>query len=150
MLILSDSNRQLLRERMEKELVSDVKVTLFTKRESPIIIPGRECVACRETGELLEEITSLSDKLHLEVHDFYEEREEAAKLNINRIPAFLLEGEARGKVRYFGIPAGHEFPSFVDDVIEVSKGSTSLSDSSLESLKALTRDVHIQVFVTPT
>jgi len=134
----------------EEALSDEVKVTLFTKPESLLIVPGRECATCRETGELLGEVTSLSDKLCLEIHDFYEEREKAAEQGIERIPAFTLAGKARGKVRYFGIPAGLEFPAFVDDIISVSKGSTSLSEESRKSLQALTKDVHVQVFTTPT
>lgn len=148
--ILSDSNKQQLRERFERDLKGEVKVNLFTQRESPIIIPGRDCPTCKDTGELLEEVTSLSDKLELEVHDFHAEQEQAASLGIDRIPAFLLEGDAKGRVRYFGVPAGLEFPSFIDDLVDVANGTTSLSESSRESLSTLTKDVHIQVFITPT
>lgn len=150
MAILSDPSRRQLQERFDQELQNDVKITLFTQPESLIIVPGRECPACKETQQLLEEVAGLSDHIALEVHDFYNERDEAEAQSIDRIPAFLLEGEAKGRVRYFGIPAGHEFPSFIEDLVEVARGSTTLTESSRETLGALTRDVHIQVFITPT
>ena len=147
---LSNANQERLRERFERDLSSQVTIRFFTLRPSPIIIPGRDCPACEETGQLLEELTSLSDKLTLTTHDFYKEPERAVEMDIKRIPAFILEAQARGKVRYFGIPAGHEFPSFIEDLVEVSKGRTSLTEESRMSLYALSRDVHIQVFITPT
>jgi alkyl hydroperoxide reductase subunit AhpF len=147
--ILSESDQQQIRELLEKEMVDAVKVTLYTKKESALIVPGEECATCMETGEILREVTALSDKLQLEVHDFHDEQEQATDSGIHRIPAFFLEGKARGRVRFFGIPAGNEFPIFIYDVIEVSKGSTSLTEGSREALGTLKKDVHIQVFTTP-
>ncbi len=147
--MLSESNQKQLREVLEKEMVDDVKVTFYTKEDSPLVVPGRECMACKQTGELLHEVTALSDKLQLDVHDFYGEQERASELRIYRIPAILLEGKAQGRVRFFGIPAGLEFPAFIDDILETSKGTTSLNEGSREALGTLSKDVHIQVFTTP-
>jgi alkyl hydroperoxide reductase subunit AhpF len=149
MAILSESDQGQLRELLEKEAVDDVQVVLYTKKESAIVVPGRECATCRETEEILREVASLSEKLQLSVHDFYDEQEDAATLGIYRIPAFFLEGNAEGRVRFFGIPAGNEFPVFLSDLLEVSKGSTSLSQGSREALSTLKNDVHLQVFTTP-
>jgi len=148
--ILSDPIREELRQHFEKELAGPVRVHLFTQRDALIIVPGRDCPTCKQTGELLDEVSSLSDKVDLEVHDVRTDPEEASQSGIERIPAIVLEGEAKGKVRYFGIPAGSEFPALIDSLIDVSKGSTALSEESKESLAALSNDVHVQVFVTPT
>jgi len=53
-------------------------------------------------------------------------------------------------VRYFGIPAGYEFSTLVEDLIDVSKGTTRLSEKTREILATVDQDLHIQVFVTPT
>ena len=150
MALLSDDNRKELGEIFERDLVGDVRVRFFTQGGGLIVIPGRECPTCKETGDLVEEVAALSDKLELAVHDVYGDQEAASAAGIDRIPAIVLEGEARGTVRYFGIPGGSEFPAFVADIVDVSKGSTSLSDESKESLASLSTNVHIQVFVTPT
>ncbi len=150
MALLSDDNRKELGEIFERDLVGDVKVSFFTQGGGLIVIPGRECPTCKETGELVEEVTSLSDKLELTVHDVYADQDAASSAEIDRVPAIVLEGEAKGKVRYFGIPGGSEFPAFVADIVDVSKGTTSLSDDSRKSLESLSKDVHVQVFVTPT
>ncbi len=147
--MLSESDKQEIGKVLEEEMDDDVDVALFTKRQGLIVVPGQECATCDQTHELMKEVTSLSDKLRLEVHDFYAEKDLAAEHKIHRIPAIVVEGKARGKVRYFGIPAGLGFPNFIDGLLAVSKGKTSLSEDTRESLGTLAKDVHIQVFTTP-
>jgi alkyl hydroperoxide reductase subunit AhpF len=113
-------------------------------------IPGQESSPCKETRELLEELTGTSDKLHLTVKDFVRDEQEAQNLGITRIPAFILQGHTRGTIRYFGMPAGYEFSTLVEDLIDVSKGTTGLSEKTREILATIDQDLHIQVFVTPT
>jgi glutaredoxin-like protein len=131
-------------------LEGDVTITNFTERESLLIIPGQECDYCKETRELLEEVTALSEKLHLETKDFVHDKREADSLGVTRIPAFVLQGRAKGSVRYFGIPAGYEFSTLIEDLIDVSRGTTNLSDTTRQILATVDQDLHIQVFVTPT
>ncbi len=150
MALISQEDRQTLQTLFAEELQDDVNITYFTQRESVLIIPGQECSYCKETRELLEELTETSDKLHLTVKDFVGDEQEAQSLGITRIPAFILQGQTKGAVRYFGIPAGYEFSTLVEDLIDVSKGTTKLSDTTREALATVDQDVHIQVFVTPT
>jgi alkyl hydroperoxide reductase subunit AhpF len=150
MAIISPEDRQTLQTLFEQELQDEVTITYFTQRESVLIVPGQECSSCKETRELLEELTQTSDKLHLTVKDFVRDEQEAQGLGITRIPAFILQGHTRGAVRYFGIPAGYEFSTLVEDLIDVSKGTTRLSEKTREILATVDQDLHIQVFVTPT
>ena len=147
--MISPEDQQTLQKLFE-ELEGDVTITNFTQRESLLIIPGQECDYCKETRELLEEVTALSEKLHLETKDFVRDKEEADRLGVTRIPAFVLQGRTKGSVRYFGIPAGYEFSTLIEDIIDVSKGTTSLSDKTRQALATVDQDLHIQVFVTPT
>jgi alkyl hydroperoxide reductase subunit AhpF len=150
MAIISPEDRQSLQMLFEKELQDDVNIAYFTQRESVLSIPGQESSTCKETRELLEELTGTSDKLHLTVKDFVRDEQEAQSLGITRIPAFILQGHTKGAVRYFGMPAGYEFSTLVEDLIDVSKGTTRLSEKTRESLATVEQDLHIQVFVTPT
>jgi glutaredoxin-like protein len=150
MTLISPEDRQNLQTLFAQELQDEVNITYFTQRESVLIIPGQECAYCRETRELLEELTGISDKLHLTVKDFVRDGQEAQSLGITRIPGFILQGHTKGVVRYFGIPAGYEFSTLIEDLIDVSKGTTDLSDKTREALGKVDQDLHIQVFVTPT
>jgi glutaredoxin-like protein len=76
--------------------------------------------------------------------------EEAEKLGIDRIPAFVLQGHTRGRVRFFGIPAGYEFGSLIESLFDVSTGKTDLTEKTRSILDDLDQPVHVQVFVTPT
>ncbi len=147
--LISPEDQQTLQKLFE-ELEGDVTITNFTQRESLLIIPGQECDYCQETRDLLEEVTALSEKLHLEMRDFVRDKQEADSLGVTRIPAFVLQGRAKGSVRYFGIPAGYEFSTLIEDLIDVSRGTTNLSDKTRETLATVEQDLHIQVFVTPT
>jgi glutaredoxin-like protein len=150
MTLISPDDQATLKTLFAQELDQDVTITYFTQHESVLIVPGQECAYCRETRELLEEVVDLSDKLHLTVKDFVRDKQAAQDLLITRIPAFVLEGQSKGRVRYFGIPAGYEFSSLVEDLIDVSKGQTNLNEKTREVLSQIDQQVHIQVFVTPT
>jgi alkyl hydroperoxide reductase subunit AhpF len=148
--LLSEQDADFIRKHFEGNLTGDVAIDYFTQRESKLIVPGLECMYCRETRQLLEEVAELSPKVALNVHDFVGDAEAAAADSIERIPAFTIKGNAKGAVRYFGIPSGYEFSSLIEDIVDVSKGTTDLSAPTLEALAGLKDQVHIQVFVTPT
>jgi glutaredoxin-like protein len=150
MALISPEDRQTLQTLFAKELQDEVNITYFTQRESVLIIPGQECAYCKDTRELLEELAGISEKLHVTVKDFVRDEQEAQNLSITRIPAFIVQGHTKGQVRYFGVPAGYEFSTLVEDLIDVSKGTTNLSEKTLQTLATIDQDVHIQVFVTPT
>jgi alkyl hydroperoxide reductase subunit AhpF len=145
----SDDQKEI--KKMFEQLDGDVNLIYFTQRESPLYIPGQECATCKDTRLLLEEVTGLSDKLHLEVHDFVADSEIVRTHGIDRIPALVMSSEAvKGKVRYFGMPSGYEFSVLLGTLVDVSQGKTSLKEQTMEALDAIESDVHIQVFVTPT
>jgi glutaredoxin-like protein len=148
---ISLRDQQAIREHFDANLKGDVEIVMFTERESPIIIPGREqCETCSDTQELLEMVSALSDKVKMTVHELSAAPDEAASYGVDRVPAFVLKGAAEGRVRFFGIPAGYEFSAFIADIVDTSRGETDLSEETREYLATLTEDVNIKVFTTPT
>ena len=141
MAFINESQQEKLKEHF-KELERDVKLIVFTQE--------MECQYCRETRELMQEVKALSDKISLEVYDFAKDKEIAEKYGIDKIPATIVEGEKDYGIRFFGIPAGYEFTTLIDDILMVSKGDSGLSDETKISLEKLKKPVHIQVFVTLT
>ena len=105
MSLISEKDQQALQELFEG-LEGDVTITNFTQRESLLIVPGQECDYCKETRELLEEVTALSDKLHLETKDFVRDTQEADSLGVTRIPGFVLQGRGQRKGALFRHPCG--------------------------------------------
>jgi glutaredoxin-like protein len=99
---------------------------------------------------LLEEVADLSDKIQLTVYNFQVDKEVAEKYKIDKIPATVLEGKKDYGIRYYGIPSGYEFSSLLEDIVDVSKNESGLTDDSKQMLAKIKKPLHLQVFVTPT
>lgn len=148
MAILSKDVREQVRSLLAERLQDEVTLTYFTQLPSKLVIPGRrECEYCTETQQLYEELTGLSDKLKLVVHDI---TKEPSDIGPTDVPLTVLSGHNRGVLRYWGIPSGYEFSTLLEDIIALSTGETSLSEKTKEALAGLEEDIHLQVFVTPT
>jgi alkyl hydroperoxide reductase subunit AhpF len=149
--MIPERDSQTIRQHFSDNMTGDVEIIMFTERPSLIIIPGREtCETCEDTRKLLEEVSALSEKITLTVHELAAAREQAGALGINRVPAFVIKGATKGSVRFFGIPSGYEFSAFIADLVDASKGETDLSDDTLAFLGSLTEDLNIKVFTTPS
>jgi glutaredoxin-like protein len=129
-------------EEVFKGLKKDVTLKYFTQE--------MECHFCKETRELLEEVAGLSDKIKLEVYDFVADKAEADKYHVDKIPATVVMEEKDYGIRFYGIPGGYEFGSLIEAIKLVSTGESLLSDEGKTFLDGLEKDVHLQVFVTPT
>lgn len=139
----------LLKEKDRKEIQAllgdlerDVTLVMFTQ--------AFECEYCGQTRELLEELTGLSQRLHLQVHDFAAEKDLAAAHGIDKIPAIVVKGDEDRGIRFFGVPAGYEFSNLLGAIQMVAAGDSGLAKESRTALATLDRQVQIQVFVTPT
>lgn len=149
MAFIGEKDRNYLRDIFTKELVDDVKLVFFTQK-SGLFVPGVECEYCKETGELLKELSEVHDKIKLEVYDFISDEEMVKRYEIERIPAIAIVGEEDYGIRFYGIPSGYEFSSLIETIIDVSKRETKLSKEVKDRLAKINKDVVIQVFVTPT
>jgi glutaredoxin-like protein len=147
--ILLDRDKTELKRTFRKDLSGDVKLRLFTQSPSVVVVPGRECKYCAQTQQLLEELAGLSPKLHLETIDFYQQSELAREEGISRIPATVLDVAGSSRVKFYGIPLGHQLVTLVEDIKVVSRGVSPLSTNTRKRLREIKKPVHIQVFVTP-
>ncbi len=143
----------LLKEEDKKQLISkfkalqrEVKLLVFTQK--------MECQYCHETRMIVEELAALSDKISFEVYDFVKDKEVAEQYNIDKIPAVvMMKGGDEAKdygIRYYGIPAGYEFSTLIEDIMMISRGDSNLSAETKAQVAGLTKSLHLQVFVTPT
>ena len=147
---LSAENQTEIKQIFE-QLSGEVRLQFFTQHESPLIIPGNDCPTCKDTRSLLEEVVALSDKLHLEVHEVTSDGDIAREHKIDRIPALVMTADnVKGKVRYFGLPSGYEFSVLIGSLLDISGSQVDLAEETTEVLNELDKDLHIQVFVTPT
>ncbi|MEE8347047.1 MAG: glutaredoxin, partial [Dehalococcoidia bacterium] len=137
--------------KFDQELLGPVKIDFFTQKEMGIVVPGREpCPSCKPTLDMLREVAALSDALSLRIHDFEDEREEAARFGVERIPGIVLRGRDAAYFKFYGMPGGTEFPSFLDTIVDVSRGHVLFSEESAKALRKLKEDVRVRVFITTT
>jgi glutaredoxin-like protein len=139
--LLNDEIRQEV-SKILADLPGPVRLVMFTQEF--------ECEYCTETRQLVEEVAELSDRITAEIYDFQADRAKAEELGIDKIPAIAVIGAQDYGVRFYGIPSGYEFASFLHAIQSVAAGKPELSDATLRVVAGIQKPVHIQVFVTPT
>lgn len=169
-------DQELIREKFAQELLGPVKIDLFSERELGITVPGKQpCQYCKPTEEMMRELAGLHPMISLRVHYMEDpSREgpaEAETYGIERVPAIVLRGPSavatgegagggaspastagrpRAYVKFYGIPAGTEFPSFLETISDVSRQEVMLSEDSVRQLSEIATEVSVRVFTTPT
>ncbi len=124
-------------------LVNPVRLAVFSQALAEPI--------SEEVRRLVEELAGLDERLVVESRNFVLDQERVRELGIERIPAIAVLGESVDHgVRFYGLPTGYEFGSLVEAIVDVSRGSSQLSDETRAGLAALDRDVRLRVFSTPT
>jgi len=128
-------------------MTTPVKLIMFTQAAQAL-----ECEMCAETRALIEEVAALApaDKLTVEVKDFLVDTAAVETYKIDKIPAIAIVGAKDYGIRFYGIPAGYEFSSLMDDIVTVSKGESGLAPATKAAVAKINQPVHIQVFTTPT
>jgi glutaredoxin-like protein len=144
---LLDENVQGQVKKLFMDLKEPVEVIFFGNKEN--------CEYCAEIEQLLSEVTGLSEKLHLSVYDFNENKAERELYHLEDSPVFILAGKEKDQIidygiRFYGIPSGHEFASFVNDLVLVSSRDSGLQPETRTYLAGLQQPLKLQVFVTPT
>lgn len=103
-----------------------------------------------QTVALVKEVAALSDQLSVRTLNPHIDREQAESYKVDVTPAIVVEGAQDYGIRFLGVPAGYEFSNLIDSIVAVSTGDPGLAAETKTALEALTEDVTIKVFTTPT
>ena len=142
--LLNDRDQAAVRKEFEK-LTGPVKLVVFSQELSAA------ADLCRQNEELVRDVAELApDTVSVEVLNLAIDRERAEAYGIDRVPAIVVEGARDYGIRFLGIPSGYEFSNLIDAIIVASSGQPGLSAETQTALAALTDDVDIKVFSTPT
>ena len=139
--LLKDKDREQLRK-VFAGITHPVTLVFFTQ--------AQECQYCSATREILEEVEALSDEIQLEVHDLVADADLVQEYGVSQIPATILVGDRDYGIRYYGVPAGYEFTSLVEDILMVGRRDAGLAPATVAALAGLKKLVHMQVLVSPT
>ena len=155
MALLSAKDAETIKRRFESDLVNPVEILLFTQKPSKLVVPGRqECLYCKETQELLEELVSLNSLLTLKVFDETDEiSHRLYRVGMNEWPVIILHAPGDTEklgVRFYGIPSGYEFGTLLEGLVDISKSTSRLSTASKDLAARIDKPIHLKVFVTPT
>jgi glutaredoxin-like protein len=137
---MDDATREQVKEMFET-LVNEVTIHLFTESE--------KCLYCNDTRDMVEMVAELSDHIKVAEHMGALDTDLAKKLGVTHHPAIVLHGKDEYKVKFYGIPAGHEFAALIGGIVDVSNGTAPLPPDIIEDIRAIDKPIHIRVFVTP-
>ncbi len=108
------------------------------------------CDSCAPTRRALQQAIDQDDSLLLETLNLVLDKERAAALGVERVPAVVLSAPSCERIRYYGPPLGNELPTLLAAAQMARTGKTNLSEQTRNQLKSLTRPVELQVFFTPS
>ncbi|MEM0107067.1 MAG: thioredoxin family protein [Candidatus Micrarchaeaceae archaeon] len=143
MAYIDEKSKKLIIDRFSKELKGDVNLILFKDSME-------KCHYCNDVEGIIQELSSLDSRLKVTVYEINKNDKEAKFLGVDKVPALILGGSRIYNILYFGLPSGYEFSSLLDDIIDVSKGETKLSEEVKRDIRSISKKVDIKIFVTPT
>ncbi len=141
MALLKDGDRRKVAEYFGA-IEHPVRIVMFTQ--------SMECDYCQMTRELLQELGALNSFITLEILDFVSDADQAEAYGVDKIPATLILGDKDYGIRFYGVPAGYEFMSLVEAIVDVGKRDHGLPDAILAQLERVDRPVRMQAMVSPT
>lgn len=107
-----------------------------------------DCDSCEDTKTLLEEVSELNENILLSVMDLASDS--AMSFGIDQAPVIMFTDEKGDdlRIRFKGIPAGHEFSAFITTLMEVGDGGEELPTDFVKRVAGIDKPVDIKVFVT--
>lgn len=153
--LLADEDAKYLRESFA-DLAADVTLAVVTRERSRLVVPGADEAeaapdATAEVKQIVDEVAATSPRIKVEHVDATADADRAAALAGERMPAIVFGGgQTQGKLRYYGLPAGYEMSTLIASIMDIGSGEAMVPPEIADELGKLTKDVHIQVFVTPS
>jgi glutaredoxin-like protein len=154
MALLGEDDAQYLREAFA-DFAADVTVTVVTRERSRLVLPGADSEPAQDTSgevrQIVGEVAATASRITVEHVDAGADVDRAAALVGENTPALVFSSTAaQGRLRYFGLPAGYEMSTLIAALTDLGSGESMVPVEISDELAKLARDVHIQVFVTPS
>jgi glutaredoxin-like protein len=138
--LLSEEDKEYLREEFEKTLERKVDILYFEKQE-------KESQYSLQTKELLEELVALNNNLSL-IIESCDNADKMKSEELTLCPSIKIKSGRSGFINFYGIPAGYEFTSLVEAIKDMGSETLSLPDDVVKGLKELKKPIDIKVFIT--
>lgn len=139
--MLDEQLKEQVRKKLSSEMKGNVKLILFGE--------GDDCTYCLEYKELVEELSSISEKLTSEIYPFSSPERE--KYGVDIAPSLVVYSEDHNTSATFcGPPGSHFFVILLEDIVDASRGSPFISKEIIEKAKSIDFPVTIRVFASQT
>lgn len=142
MTLLDEETRKKIKDIFNKGFKDPVKIVVFTEEN---------CKYCRETLQIAQEVSSINSNISVKNYSSEKDSTEVKRYGVGLFPAtIIMSPEKDYGIRFFGIPSGYEFETYLRDILMISNKKTMLRDSTREFVRGITEPLEIKVFVTPT
>jgi len=147
--LIKDKDKEMLKKTFKESMKDNVIIYVVTKKKKGAEDNNNYSP---EVKEICLEVASIyPEKISVIEYDFDDDNDKVKELNLDKAPAIkLASSNKKYGVHFYGLPSGYEFMSLIEGIINISKGSTDLTEKTKKILSKITSPVHIQVFVTPT
>ena len=143
--LIREEDRRFLTKQFRKKLKKPVTLIVFTSSD-------KECTYCEKTVEVMDGISSLSEKIKTMKYSFENDKGMVEKYQVKRYPAIIVTSDNMedGRVVFYGLPSGYEFGSFIESIESVSTGEPEIADKAKEIILGIVEPVKISVYITPS
>ena len=124
---------------MPAALARPVRLILFTS--------DRGCEACPDMRELALAIKKHAGKIALESYDIVMDRDKSEQYGISHAPALVVQGGGGQTVAFFGLIEDMMLDVLLSTIRAVAESRVWFPDNIRHTLRHLTNDVSIRVFV---
>ncbi len=140
--LLKDEDIEILKQDYWSRLENEVEIIYINSREP--------CQYCPIIKQLYTEIISLTNKIKFRELFIEDNQDITKRLGVEYAPATVLRGLNKGRIKFYGIPAGNEFPSFIEAIVMISTGKDGLPEYVKGEIEKLNKSINIKTFVTPS
>lgn len=124
---------------MPAALAKPVRLILFTS--------DRGCEACPDMRELARAIKKHASKIALESYDIVMDRDKSEQYGVSHAPALVVQGGGGQTVAFFGLIEDMVLDVLLSTIRAVAESRVWFPDNIRHTLRHLTNDVSIRVFV---
>ena len=147
---INDKNRKskLLNDALRNQIKSILN--LMEKEVTLVSIVDESMEKSIEFMDLILDMSSLGEKLNVEIYKKSENLEMESKINADKLPvvALLDENKNYSGVKFHGVPGGHELNSFILAIYNLAGPGQAIDESLLQEIKAFDKKINIKVVVS--
>ncbi len=141
-MMISDSDRSATERKFSTGMKDEISILAF--------VDGGTAIS-KEIADFANTIAGFSPLIKVDIQDAQDGKNQRLKdMRLEHWPVMILTKGDFARIRYYGIPLGHELPAITDAIVELSMSKTPLSPKARYMLSNVRRKANIKVFVLTT